>query len=109
MSTQNENVKEEESQEKSRYITLTVHHPDGTEESHELSYFVGCGIPRNMESNEKVTPAMAMQVGHANVKEQLAVNKVLSKQVDPFLLMMDGLMGSTMVASGDRTAEEEEE
>lgn len=108
MSEQNASMKEEQNQEQSRYITVTVHHPDGTEESHELSYFVGCGIPRDRESTEEVTPTMTMKIGRPNMKEQLAVNKVLSKQVDPFLLMMEGLMGSTMVVSGDETAEEEE-
>lgn len=109
MSTQNENVKEEQSQEKLSYITLTVHQPDGTEETYELSYFVGCGIPMNMESTEEVTPTMAMQIGHADMKERMAVNKTLSKQIDPFLLMIEGMIGSTMVVSRDRTAEEEEE
>lgn len=108
MSEQNESTKEEHNQEQSNYITVTVHHPDGTEESHELSYFVGCGIPRDMKSDEEVTPTIAMQIGRSNIKEQLAVNKVLSKQVDPFLLMMEGLIGSTTVISGDKTAEEEE-
>lgn len=109
MSNQNESVKEEQNKEQSRYITLTVHNPDGTEETHELSYFVGCGVPRDMESTDEITPTMAMQIGLANIKERMAVNKVLSKQVDTFLLMMEGMMDSTMVVSGDHIAEEEEE
>lgn len=108
MSTQNETVKEEQNQEQSSYVTLIVHNPDGTEETHELNYFVGCGIPRDMESTEEVTLTMAMQIGRSNAKERMAVNKVLSKQVDPFLLMMEHMMGATTAIRGVEPDKEEE-
>ena len=84
-----------------RWVTITVHNPDGTSESHDLNYFVGCGVPKDEESTDTVTPVLVMKVGRTSIKEDIAVNKALSKQVDNCLLLFGGLLGGSTIVSHD--------
>lgn len=77
--------------EQGSWIEIIVHHPDGKKETHNVSYFVGAGIPLSLdeEIQEGATAVAYMQIGRSDTYEQMAVNKVLSERIDPILTLME--------------------
>lgn len=96
-----DNLKEQDS-----WIEIIVHHPDGKKETHNVSYFVGAGIPLSLDEElpEGSTAATYMKIGRSNIYEQMTVNKVLSENIDPILTLMERSLctgGKSEVVKGE--------
>lgn len=92
--------------EQGSWIEIIVHHPDGKKETHNVSYFVGAGIPLSLDEEipEGATAAAYMKIGRSDIYEQMAVNKVLSENIDPILTLMERRLcsgGESKVVKGE--------